>query len=52
MPKEQQIFLKKNCYSASSILQREIVKLMKLSKGQDLWSKPSDEPLERGSNIG
>jgi len=29
-----------------------LIRLTKLSEGQDSWPKPSDEPLERGSNIG
>lgn len=51
-PREDQ-FIKKHDYSASKLLQFSIMKLMEneMSKGQDSWSKPSDEPLDRGSNI-
>jgi len=51
LPENQHKFLKENGYSASRLFQNQVSKLMKLSESQDSWPKPSDEPLERGSNI-
>ncbi len=48
---EQIDFLKSSGYSISKLVRLQVSKLMKDSEGQDLWPKPSDEPLERGSNI-
>ena len=50
MPKEQARFLKESGYSASRLLQNQVSKLMKMSEGEDLWSKPTEEPQSGDSN--
>jgi len=47
----QKEFLENSDYNLSKVVQNRVKELMKLSEGQDSWPKPSDEPLERGSNI-
>jgi len=51
LEKYQKKFLENSDYNLSKVVQNRVKELIKLSKGQDLWSKPLDEPLERGSNI-